>query len=287
MINKQKYEEVIQANIELHSIMSDDYSTCEPHFRPENIEKVEKNLTEVINSVQSTGKRRLLDLGCGTGFMINIAKKYVDEIYGVDVTQAMLDKVDKSGNCKINLITHDTGSVEVEPESFDVATAYSFLHHLYDIRPTLRTAFNALKKGGKFYADLDPNFYFWEGVNALNRNGDYDVFVTREIEAVTYKDEDIEKNFGVKKEIFNDAEYGKNIAGGFKEEDVTKQLLELGFSDVKFFYEWYIGQGVFINETAYSKEERYKYADVMNDVLQRALPLSKNLFKYIGFVASK
>ena len=287
MLDQQKYDEVIKANIELHSIMSDDYSTCEPHFRPENIQKVDKNLSEVISSAPNDGKRRLLDLGCGTGFMINIAKKYVDEIVGVDVTKAMLDKVDTSGDCQIELKNTDTGSVEVKAGSFDVATAYSFLHHLYDVGPTLATAYNALKKGGKFYVDLDPNYYFWDGVNNLERDGDYDVFVKREIEAVTYKDEDIEKNFGVNKDVFNAAEYGKNIAGGFKEEELTQKLKDLGFSDIKFFYHWYIGQGVFINETDYSKEDRFKYADVTNDILQRALPLSKNLFKYIGFIATK
>jgi ubiquinone/menaquinone biosynthesis C-methylase UbiE len=287
MLDKKKYDEVIKANIELHSILSGEYSTCEPHFRPENIEKVDANLNEVINSVRCDGKRRLLDLGCGTGFMINIAKKYVDEIVGVDVTKAMLDKVDTSGDCEIELKNTDTGSVVFEPESFDVATAYSFLHHLYDIGPTLATAYSALKKGGKFYVDLDPNFYFWSCVTNLEREGDYDVFVKREIEAVNYKDEDIEKNFGINKDVFNAAEYGKSVMGGFKEEELTRKLKELGFSDVKFFYHWYIGQGVFINETKYSKEERFMYAEVANDILQRALPVSRNLFKYIGFIATK
>lgn len=140
---------------------------------------------------------------------INIGKKYVDEIYGVDVTQAMMDKVDLTGNCKIKLINNDTGTVDTGVQDFDIVTAYSFLHHLYNIEPTLKTAYNALKSGGKFYADLDPNYYFWEGVNKLDRDGNYDPIIKREIEAVTYKDEDIEKNFGVNKEVFNTAEFGK------------------------------------------------------------------------------
>ena len=284
MQDEKKYKDVIEANIALHSKMSGQYNTCEPHFRPENIQKVESKLSEVIHSVNG---KQLLDLGCGTGFIINIAKKYVDDITGVDVTQDMLDKVDTSGTCRIKLINADTGSVEVIPESFDVVTAYSFLHHLYDIKPTLRTAYRALKQGGKFYADLDPNYFFWEQVNALNRTGEYDKIVSREIEAVTYKDEDIEKNFGVKKNVFNNAEFGKNIKGGFKDSELESLLKETGFREVKIFFHWFVGQGILINDERFSKEDRFTYAGVMDEFLQRAMPLTKNLYKYLGFTATK
>lgn len=278
------YQKVIEANIALHSRMSDDYSTCEPHFRPENIQKVEDKLKPVI---EATNAKRLLDLGCGTGFMINIAKKYVQEIHGVDVTQAMMDKVDKSGNATIVLHNHDTGSFPVEEGSFDVVTGYSFLHHLYDVVPTLQTAYKALRKGGQFYADLDPNYYFWEGVNQLDRNGQYDGIVKREIEMVTYKDEDIEKNFGVDKDVFNQAEFGKNIKGGFREEELVAALKNIGFTDVQFFYHWFIGQGKLINDESMDRTARFAHAEVMHDYLLKAMPLTRNLFKYVGFVATK
>lgn len=278
------YQKVIEANIALHSRMSDDYSTCEPHFRPENIQKVEDKLKPVI---EATNAKRLLDLGCGTGFMINIAKKYVQEIHGVDVTQAMMDKVDKSGHATIVLHNHDTGSFPVEEGSFDVVTGYSFLHHLYDVVPTLQTAYKALRTGGQFYADLDPNYYFWEGVNQLDRNGQYDGIVKREIEMVTYKDEDIEKNFGVDKDVFNQAEFGKNIKGGFREEELVAALKNIGFTDVQFFYHWFIGQGKLINDESMDKTARFAHAEVMHDYLLKAMPLTRNLFKYVGFVATK
>ncbi len=278
------YQKVIEANIALHSRMSDDYSTCEPHFRPENIQKVEDKLKPVI---EATNAKRLLDLGCCTGFMINIAKKYVQEIHGVDVTQAMMDKVDKSGNATIVLHNHDTGSFPVEEGSFDVVTGYSFLHHLYDVVPTLQTAYKALRSAGQFYADLDPNYYFWEGVNQLDRNGQYDGIVKREIEMVTYKDEDIEKNFGVDKDVFNQAEFGKNIKGGFREEELVAALKKIGFTDVQFFYHWFIGQGKLINDESMDKATRFAHAEVMHDYLLKAMPLTRNLFKYVGFVATK
>lgn len=278
------YQKAIDANIKFHTTLADGYSKNEPHFRPENIAKVEAKLLKIVND---TNANKLLDLGCGTGFIIDIAKKYVKEIHGVDVTQVMLDKIDKSGFAKIQTFNHDTGSFPAELNSYNVVTAYSFLHHLYDIQPTLKTAFKALKSGGKFYVDLEPNFHCWEIINSLERDENYDPIVKREIEMVKYKDEDFKKNFGLPKEIVDYAEYGKNILGGFKQDDLMKTLIQIGFSNVEFFYYWFVGQGNVINDSGKPKEERFKNAEIIDELLQRALPLSRYLYKYIGFIATK
>ena len=280
----ETYQRVVEANIAVHTKISAHYNTCEPHFRPENVGKVEEILKAIFDQ---TNAKKMLDLGCGTGFLINIAKKYLTEIDGVDVTQAMMDKVDKSGNAKITLHNHDTGSFPVKENYYDVVTGYSFLHHLYDITPTLSTAFKGLKSGGKFYADLDPNYYYWESVNHLKRDGNYDPIVKREIEMVTYKDEDIEKTFGVSKDTFNHAEYSKNIVGGFKEEELYEKLTKVGFKKITFFYYWYLGQASLINDESRDVKARFEFAEVMNQTLQKSLPISRNLFKYIGFIATK
>jgi len=111
--------------------------------------------------------------------------------------------------------------------------------------------------------------------------------VKREIEMVTYKDEDIEKNFGVDKDVFNQAEFGKNIKGGFREEELVAALKNIGFTDVQFFYHWFIGQGKLINDESMDKTARFAHAEVMHDYLLKAMPLTRNLFKYVGFVATK
>jgi ubiquinone/menaquinone biosynthesis C-methylase UbiE len=283
-MDDRMYQKVIEANIAVHTRVSKDYDTCEPHFRPENVSKVEDILKSLFKETKAT---RMLDLGCGTGFMIHIAKKYLQEIDGVDVTQAMMDRVDKSGPCKITLHNSDTGAFPVKEGSYDVVTGYSFLHHLFDITPTLKTAYKGLKPGGKFYADLDPNFYFWESINSLKRHGNYDPIVDREIEMVTYKDEDIEKTFGVSKDTFNHAEYSKNIKGGFKEEELQDKLRAVGFKDVRITYYWFLGQAFLINQAGFTKEDGLKYSSVMSGILEKSLPVSRNLFKYMGFVATK
>jgi len=281
---KQNIEEAIKANIAVHSAMANDYNTIEPHFRPESIARVEQIIDTIgINHPLD----HVLDLGCGTGFMINILKKKAKKITGIDVTQAMLDKVDKTGNCEITLINGDTGTTPVPNAYFDIATAYTFLDHLYDMNPTFVNCFNALKEGGVFYADLSPNAYFWDEIKKLDPAKNYDPIIVREILAVTKKDEEIEQQFGVKKEIFVQAEFQKHVEGGLREEKVRKQLLQVGFKKIEFIYHWYIGQAQLINDEDTDKSVRRKQAQVMHDYLQKSLPISRHLFKYIGFIATK
>lgn len=277
-------QKVIDANIALHSKLAANYQACEPHFRPENVAKVEHRLAALVAETQAD---RLLDLGCGTGFMIDIAKRHVRHIVGVDVTPAMLERVDRSGPATIEIVNQDTGTYAPAPGSFDLVTAYSFLHHLADLGPTLQTASAALRRGGRFYADLDPNFYFWQSINGLERHGAYHPLVQREIEAVTFKDEEMETKFGVSREVFNHAEFGKDVAGGFKEESLREQLLEAGFSLVEIHYHWFLGEGALINSDAAPREDLLRQAAAIDEALQRALPVSRNLFKYLGFVAIK
>lgn len=275
--------DVAEANVALHTKLAESYQSCEPHFRPENVANVERKLTGVISATEG---KRLLDLGCGTGFMIDIAKHHVEEIHGVDMTPAMLERVDTSGPAEITTHEADTGSFEVEESSFDVVTAYSFLHHLYELGPTLRTAATALKPGGRFYADLEPNRHFWDAIGALERHGDYDPVISREIEMVTYKDEDIEKQFGVEGEVFNLAEWGKSTRGGFHQDELRDELEDAGFTEIRFFYEWFVGQGLMLNDESTSREDAEARVAAIGELLGRAMPLSRDLFKYIGFVAS-
>jgi SAM-dependent methyltransferase len=283
-MNEGKYQDVIKANIAVHSQIASVYAKTEPHYRPENVADVRASLERVQ---KATNGKSMLDLGCGAGFMIDIGKTMFQRIVGVDVTKAMLDKIDRSGPAKIEIHEHDTGTFPAEPGAFDVVTAYSFLHHLYDVRPTFGTAAKALKKGGQFFADLDPNFYFWDAVAKLEHKGTYDPIVQREIDHVAHKDDQMAAEHGIPTAVFNDAEYGKEIKGGFKEEELREWLLAAGFSSVTFRYYWFLGQAFMVNDERRPREARLEAAQLADEVLQKAMPLSRQLYKYLGFIATK
>ncbi len=274
--------QVVEANVQLHTHLAARYRDFEPHYRPENIEKVDRKLAELAAQTQA---KRLLDLGCGTGFMIDIAKHHVGRIDGVDVTPAMLGQVDQTGPAEIHLHQADTASFEPEPGAYDLVTAYSFLHHLFDPQPTLRVATKALRPGGIFYADLDPNHAFWSALQALDPNGSHGPVVERELRQLHYEDQAMQKEYGVSQQVFDQAEYGKNIAGGFRGEDLVDMCVAAGFASAQIHYHWFLGEAAVLHGGLDGLPSGRHAAETVAGALHRAMPLSRHLFKYLGVVA--
>ena len=278
------YEDVLAANVELSAQLAGSYNESEPHYRAENVGRVAAKLDEVI---AETGAERMLDLGCGTGFMIDIARTRVARIHGVDASPEMIGRVDlETGPAEVTIEVGDTGAVDVEEGAYDIVTAYSFLHHLYDVGPTLRTAARALRPGGMLYVDLEPNRLFWDAIAALDRDAEHDPIIAREIAQVA-DHEGVALEVGVDAETFNLAEWGKTARGGIGEDEMSGQLATVGFSSQRFFYEWFVGQGQLINAPGVERDRALADADVVSALLTRAHPLSRPLFKYVGFVATR
>ena len=269
--------DVSKANIEYHSILSEAYDETQPHFKPENVARVEG----IIKGLSSETKGRiLLDVGCGTGFIINIAKRYFDKVIGADITQEMLNKVDvSSGN--IGLYLADASKLPFANHFFDVCTAYGFLHHLLDIQPTFAEIFRCLKPGGLLYADQDPNFYFWDLMKSLSPDKVKEPIVQREIKSITEVDHELGNRFGLDREMVALAEYQKIVRGGMREEEITRTLLAIGFSSVDFEYQWFLGQGHVMNKIS------AQASTTIENYLKKCLPATKALFKYFSFIARK
>ncbi len=266
--------DILNANIIYHSALAETYDKTQPTYRPENIRKVEKILTDLS---EKTGNKKLVDLGCGTGFIINIAKKYFTEIVGVDITSKMLEKVDKEGG-NVKLLNEDITKTSIESESADVCTAYGVLHHLENVEPFFEEAYRILKKKGILYTDLDPNSYYWEMIKSveLDNYSEYEI-AKREVAAVENKNDEIAENFKISEEVVELSEFHKDK--GFKAEELEKTLKKVGFENITIKYHWYFGQYKYIlNEEKNSIIEEY---------MQNAMPATKNLFKYLAVYAEK
>ncbi len=270
---------IIEANIEVHTKSIDAYAD-EPHFRPENVARVESVISHLKDL---TNGDSLLDIGCGTGFIIDIACKHFKVIRGVDVTPAMLERVvtDRPG-CDIRVSAAPAEELPFEADSFDVCTAHAVLHHLHKLDRVFAEAFRVLRRGGVFYSDLDPNYYFWETLSSLDKENDLNPIILREIAAVTSNDGEIAVKFGVSLETAQAAEHLKHIGRGFKEEEVKALLFSTGFSEVEVVYEWFLGEASVIHNPKTSE-----HAATLREHLRSITPLTRHLFKYISFRAIK
>ncbi|MCB9026085.1 MAG: class I SAM-dependent methyltransferase [Bdellovibrionaceae bacterium] len=272
-------EEIVKANIQLHTKLSTVYNETEPHFYPENQDVVRNILLQLKKETQGN---KLLDIGCGTGFILNLSHDIFTEVCGIDATKAMLNRVDTK-NGKIKLFEGLAEELPFDNESFDVITGYSFLHHLFEVKDVVKESFRVLKKGGKAYFDLEPNKDFWLEIKSIKdmQANQFSALIQREIDSVKSTAERIEKEHGIAKEIFHKAEYIKDYKHGIDPNDFKTKAKEIGFSQVKVEYYWYPGQGNVIREQ--SKET----ADMFDQLLKNLLPNSRYIYKYLRFILSK
>ncbi|ARP94346.1 class I SAM-dependent methyltransferase [Bordetella genomosp. 13] len=276
-------DEAIQANIYVHAFLanSGEYNKS-PHFRPENQEKVRTILLRLLGGRRPDAKA--IDFGCGTGFLIHLMRDLFREIHGVDITLDMMKQVDTSSG---NVFLHESLAEDTpfSRDTFDFATAYSFMDHLRDYKAFLKEAYRVLKPGGIFYSDLNPNRDFILAIadaeTRLNGLVPTMPIVTREIQGAMHNGEYYQQNFGLDADMLEKAEPIKTQDKGFDSAEVLRAAREIGFSDCRVEFEWFLGQAKVMHEQSRAD------ADTVEKYLNSVMPVSSHLFKYLRFVFVK
>jgi ubiquinone/menaquinone biosynthesis C-methylase UbiE len=274
--------DIVRSNIAVHTKMASSYARDEPHYRPENQEKVRANL---LRLAEQTGTRRMLDIGCGAGFVIDQVRDLFDEVHGLDATRAMLDRVDLSSR---NVTLHEgvAENLPFEDASFDLVTAYSVFHHLADHRPVLAEAARVLRPGGMLYVDLEPNRLFWQAIDRVEKShqgrlGELDELVVREIRAVLHIEDQVQERYEIDPAVFREAEHIKSELGGFEPTQFETDVVDAGFSFVSTTHEWFLGQGTLLHG------DSPEGAKTVESHLRRLLPMTASVFKYLRFEARR
>jgi ubiquinone/menaquinone biosynthesis C-methylase UbiE len=268
---------VLEANIQFHTALATGYDSSQPYFDPINIQRVTRILERLG---QQAGNAALLDIGCGTGFIANIAKHVFEKVVGVDVTPAMLSLVEPAPN--VMLVLGDTREMSFLDESFSVCVAYGVLHHSEDLRPVIREVFRILKPGGMFYSDEDPNYDYFQFFEKLDPDAtDESDLVLREHKNVTEKAIQMKREFGVDESITRLAEYQKMVLGGMQGHSLKELFAEAGFSNVQLGHRWYLGQAQ-VRANYGLEAER-----LIRRYLDSCLPMSSHMFKYFKVEATK
>src|SRR5437763_4265720 len=152
--------QVQQANVHYHSLLAPVYHQ-QPFLRADNRIRVRRILEDLQ---RRTSGRRLLDIGCGPGFIFDASYDLFEKLDGVDITGEMLARVESRPNVTTRQAPAET--LPFPDELFDVVTCHGVLHHLEHISQAFREARRVLRPGGIFYADEIPSIHFREALSS-------------------------------------------------------------------------------------------------------------------------
>jgi len=118
-----------------------------------------KRYEELLDEFEPFRKsNRILDIGCGDGHFLAVAKARGWEVFGTEFTDEAVSAGKNKG------ITIYKGRIQdyAGPSEFDIITSFEVLEHINDCNEHAQHIFELLRKGGQFYFTT-PNF------NSLSR----------------------------------------------------------------------------------------------------------------------
>jgi 2-polyprenyl-6-hydroxyphenyl methylase/3-demethylubiquinone-9 3-methyltransferase len=95
---------------------------------------------------------RVLDVGCGAGFLSNYLAREGFDVTGLDASRASIDVAARhDGSGKARYLLGDARRLPFEDASFDVVCAMDFLEHVEDPARVVTEVARVLRPGGTFF----------------------------------------------------------------------------------------------------------------------------------------
>lgn len=97
----------------------------------------------------SSKKGRALDIGCGSGLLVEKLARYYDEVVGIDISNQMLELA-KSKRQLTNTLYLNMNAEHMDfNEKFDLIVSRTTFHHLSDIPSVIEKMISLLNEDGK------------------------------------------------------------------------------------------------------------------------------------------
>lgn len=154
--------EPISASVESNRI---EFSRQAATFADSKVLGAPEQIEPVLEAAAIQPGERVIDVGCGTGFLLLGAARRSAQVVGVDVTPAMLAeakrRVDEAGLTNVTLREASAEALPFADLRFDVALNRLTLHHVGNPGRVLSEIHRVLRPGGRLVlcditADADP-----------------------------------------------------------------------------------------------------------------------------------
>lgn len=150
-MNKESTERVRRANIRLHTLIAADYDKRQAIYHPAVMANLRKLLLPHIEGRSG----RLLDVGCGAGYISRLLDGCDFDIAGFDITLAMIERA-RAASPVGAFVAADAAAIPFRENTFDAVAVSGVLHHLADYSAALREAAACLKPGGMMFILNEP-----------------------------------------------------------------------------------------------------------------------------------
>jgi len=152
MKNKKDYSAIFEKQFDN---IADDYGTLHP--LPSYFEEF------IINNIPKNQKK-FLEVGCGTGQLLESMSNYFIKVYSVDFSKKMIENAKKKINGKATFIHSPIENTNLDSEKFDYIVCNTLFHHLSKDREKLNKALEniseTLRPGGRLIIS-DYVIYNW------------------------------------------------------------------------------------------------------------------------------
>ena len=131
---------------ELREFYREGYSRVGPNYLAKRESKLRRARRELRKIARYKKEGELLDIGCGAGFFLKEAQKKGWDVFGVDLSQSMIEYAKKE--FKLNLFAGTLSQAHFPANYFDIITMYDLLEHLENPLGTLKEIAKILKRDG-------------------------------------------------------------------------------------------------------------------------------------------
>ncbi len=143
---------------------------------------------DVADRLKNYEYKKLLDIGCGTGYLIELLKKQKEaEYYGLDLSPEMIKVAKSKFDESVTLTIGSADDLPYFSQEFDVVCCVQSFHHYPYPKKAMQEAYRVLKPGGLYIlsdtgcsgiAKYFDNFVF----RHFMKSGDYAAYSRKDIE---------------------------------------------------------------------------------------------------------